>query len=91
MSEIKIIDQAVQTALDSLKHSSQDFEGDFTIEKGQNVLDLVNSIETINQSLNELIDSYRNLLLQNENTARQAVETLKETDQAVASSHIKVK
>ncbi len=91
MSEIKIIDQAVQTALDSLKQSSQDFEGDFTIEKGQNVLDLVNSIETINQSLNELIDSYRNLLLQNENTARQAVETLKETDQAVASSHIKVK
>lgn len=91
MSEIKIIDQAVQTALDSLKQSSQDFEGDFTIEKGQNVLDLMNSIETINQSLNELIDSYRNLLLQNENTARQAVETLKETDQAVASSHIKVK
>lgn len=91
MSEIKIIDQAVQTALDSLKQSSQDFEGDFTIEKGQNVLDLVNSIETINQSLNELIDSYRNLLLQNENTARRAVETLKETDQAVASSHIKVK
>jgi Family of unknown function (DUF5344) len=91
MSEIKIIDQAVQTALDSLKQSSQDFEGDFTIEKGQNVLDLMNSIETINQSLNELIDSYRNLLLQNENTARRAVETLKETDQAVASSHIKVK
>lgn len=91
MNEIKIIDQAVQTALDSLKQSSQDFEGDFTIEKGQNVLDLMNSIETINQSLNELIDSYRNLLLQNENTARRAVETLKETDQAVASSHIKVK
>lgn len=87
MSEIKIIDQAVQTALDSLKQSSQDFEGDFTIEKGQNVLDLMNSIETINQSLNELIDSYRNLLLQNENTARRAVETLKETDQAVASSY----
>ncbi|WP_363550057.1 DUF5344 family protein [Caldifermentibacillus hisashii] len=43
------------------------------------------------EALNELIDSYRNLLLQNENTARRAVETLKETDQAVASSHIKVK
>ncbi len=33
MSEIKIIDQAVQTALDSLKQSSQDFEGDFKVFK----------------------------------------------------------
>ncbi|WP_363550053.1 DUF5344 family protein [Caldifermentibacillus hisashii] len=51
MSEIKIVEHAVQTALNSLKQSSQDFEGIFTIEKGQNVLDLMNSIETINQSL----------------------------------------
>lgn len=85
MSEIKVVDHAVDGALTSLKQSAQDFESDLTIDKGQNQLNLVDKIEEINQQLDELVNSYRALLLQNEKDTRNAVEALKEADRLAAS------
>jgi superfamily I DNA and/or RNA helicase len=54
--------------------------------QGSNVLDSVEKLETLNQSLNKLLESYKLLIMNNAESTKQSVQAMKDTDQELSSS-----
>ena len=86
MSEIKVAQTPIEQSLGNLKQSAQALEPSFAKDmKGDNVLDMVEKLNEMNHSLEEVLRLYQELLIQNEASTKQAVETIKQTDEQVAS------
>ena len=84
-TEIKLDYSQVKSSLNELNSVATEFESSLSSHKErENMLDMVNELNELKQSFDELISSYQQLLLNNTNTALQAVETMRETDETLA-------
>lgn len=85
--EIKLVDAPVEKALAELKSSIQAFETSFSKGgKGDNSLKMVEKINEIKQTFEEITTAYQSLLLNNSEATKQGIEDLKETEASVASA-----
>lgn len=85
--EIKLVDAPVEKALAELKSSIQAFETSFSKgEKGDNSLEMVEKVNEIKQTFEEIAKSYQELLLNNSEATKQATAQLKETEASMASA-----
>ncbi len=87
MTEIRIVQSAIEQSLSQLKNRTGALEADFSIQKGDNQLDLIIKIEEIGKLIEEVVENYRTLLLENEAETRKAVHTMRETDVRLAGSY----
>lgn len=86
-TEIKLNDVEVKAALSELKSVATQLESSFaTSIEGENKLDMVNEWNALKEQMNELVSSYQQLLLKSTNITMQTIETMKETDEAIASN-----
>ncbi|RKQ34722.1 YwqI/YxiC family protein [Oceanobacillus halophilus] len=87
MSEIKVVQSAVEKALSELRASTTALETSFAKEiQGQNQLDMVDKLNEIRQNYETILATYQALLLQNIESTSKSVETLKQTDERITSS-----
>lgn len=85
-SEVKVVQTPVEQALGNLKQSIQALEPSFAKDiKGENVLDVMDKLNEMNHSLQEVLSLYQELLIQSEASTTQAVEAIKQTDEQLAS------
>lgn len=86
-NEIKLDYTKAETALSELKSTASQFDSSLSSQKeGQNNLDMVNQLNELKESFDELATSYQQLLLKSTEAALQAAETMKETDQTLGAT-----
>ncbi|WP_405096954.1 YwqI/YxiC family protein [Oceanobacillus sp. FSL H7-0719] len=86
-TEIKLDYAEVKSALSELKSVAAQFESSLaSMKDGENKLDMVNELNEVKQYFDELVSSYQQLLLKSTEVTLQTIETMKETDKAIASS-----
>ncbi len=86
-TEIKLNDAEVKAALSELKAVANQLESSFTTSiEGENRLDMVNEWNALKGKLDEVVSSYQQLLLTSTEITMQTIETMKETDEALASN-----
>lgn len=85
-SEIKMKYSDVEQALSKLHSSSSALQTSFPSSiGGNNVLDVVKQLNNLNTLLQQVGDSYKALLLQNEETTRSSVKFMNDTDHQLSS------
>lgn len=85
--EIKIKYGEVDEALSNLISSANTLKSSVPQGiQGSNVLDSVEKLETLNQSLNKVLESYQLLLMKNAESTKQSIQAMKDTDQQLSSS-----
>ncbi|MGE7763991.1 YwqI/YxiC family protein [Peribacillus sp. NPDC096540] len=90
-AEIKVKQEEIEQALTTLKSSTNALQTSIPSNiDGNNVLDVVNKLNRLNQTMQQVTEAYKSLLLQNEEATRRSVEFMVETDQQL-SSNIKLK
>jgi hypothetical protein len=67
------------------EHFNTSIKGDFA---PQNQLEFVKIINELNQMLERVREEYKHILIQNNQSAIQAVESFKETDQSISESFL---
>ncbi|MDQ0187960.1 YwqI/YxiC family protein [Cytobacillus kochii] len=90
-TEIKLIKGDVEEALAKLQTSANALKSSLHAEIGQNnVLTTVERLNQLNQMIIQVTETYKTLLLQNEQSTRQSVAFLTEADEQI-SSYIKMR
>lgn len=90
-TEIKIKKSEIEQALAQMKSSSDALTSSFPTSIGSgNRLDVVNKLNEINRTLEQLTENYKALILHNEEMTRQSVEQMVEKDQQL-SSHMQLR
>ncbi|MFT0802638.1 YwqI/YxiC family protein [Bacillus swezeyi] len=85
--EIKVKTGEVKEALSKLQHSAEALKPNVPTDiKGKNNLDVVKKIEDMNKDLKELTKAYASALSKQIAQTESAVETMKDTDNKLASS-----
>ncbi|KMJ60390.1 hypothetical protein AB685_06165 [Bacillus sp. LL01] len=86
-TEIKIKQSDIEQVLTQIKSSSEALTSSFptTIGSG-NRLDVVNRLNEINRTLEQLTENYKALLLHNEEMTRQSVQQMVEKDRQISSN-----
>lgn len=85
--EIKLEAIKVRQGLDSLRSSIEAMDTSFANEiEGENDLDMVTAFNEIKQEYEELLSTIETLFLENVQSADNAVGTMEQTDQKVASA-----
>ncbi|WP_404469220.1 YwqI/YxiC family protein [Sutcliffiella horikoshii] len=86
-TEIKIKQSEIEQALSQMKSSSEALTSSFPTAIGSgNRLDVVNKLNEINRTLEQLTENYKALMLHNEEMTRQSVEQMVEKDQQLSSN-----
>ncbi|MFN2746465.1 MULTISPECIES: YwqI/YxiC family protein [unclassified Bacillus (in: firmicutes)] len=85
--EIKVKTGEVKQAISKLKHSSHSIKASVPTDvKGQNHLDTAKKIDELNQTMNEVAESYASAFSKQIAQIESAVEAIKDTDKQLASS-----
>ncbi|MBS2970763.1 YwqI/YxiC family protein [Metabacillus sp. KIGAM252] len=85
--EIKIDLAEVNKAVDGLQSSSQGFTSSLASDFASgNELDAVKKINELNQALQDAADQYKALLLKNIQATKESVQSMKDTDDELAST-----
>lgn len=83
---IKVTKEPIQSALDDLSASTESIATTFSSEiTGNNKLDTVQKINHIKQQYDAALKSYQTLLKQHIKATNEAVESMAETDEKLAS------
>lgn len=85
-NEIKIVYADAIDALAKVKASTQALEASFESIKGENVLDLVTTVNELNIAFQNFVKEYQALLLENEQATRDSIQAMKTTDEQIAAS-----
>ncbi|MCM3618164.1 YwqI/YxiC family protein [Sutcliffiella horikoshii] len=86
-TEIKVKQSEIEQALTQMKSSSEALNSSFPSSIGNgNRLDVVNKLNEINRTLEQLTENYKALLLHNEEMTRQSVGQMVEKDQQLSSN-----
>lgn len=81
-TEIKIKHSEIEQALSKMKSSTNVLHTSFPSRVGEdNVLTLVQKWKGLHQALEQVLESYKTLLIQNEEASRQAVQSMIELDE----------
>lgn len=84
---IKVVYEDVIKLVSNIQNANEHFDtsikDDFAL---QNELEVVKTINGLNQMLERIREEYKHILLQNNQSAIQAVESIKETDQSISQS-----
>jgi len=91
MTNIRIDTSVVENALSQLKQASLSLEGNFFKHADENVLNMVKKLDEINKTLNEVLTSYRELLLQNESATKESINEMVNADELLASKYTVIK
>jgi len=91
MTNIRIDISVVENALSQLKQASLSLEGNFLKQADENVLNMVKKLDEINKTLNEVLTSYRELLLQNESATKESINEMVNTDELLATKYTVMK
>jgi translation initiation factor 2B subunit (eIF-2B alpha/beta/delta family) len=85
--EIKIQYADVEQVLTKVNASSNAFQTTLPTSIGeQNILDIVRMINRINQSLQQVNESYKSLLLSNKEATDHAIQLMRKTDEQLSST-----
>ncbi|CAM3825631.1 YwqI/YxiC family protein [Mesobacillus zeae] len=87
MNEIKLDYSKLGTVLSTLHGATSGLEpsmpGDIS---GKNQLDVVKTLEEINQLFEQVIRDYQSLLVSNETMTKKSIEAMKATDEKLSAS-----
>ncbi|MGN1402409.1 MAG: YwqI/YxiC family protein [Bacillus sp. (in: firmicutes)] len=85
-SEIKIIYTEVEQALEKLR-STADTLDSVKLQKveGETILDVANKINTLNETLTSIMETYKQVLLDNERSTSRSIQAMKEVDESLSS------
>jgi translation initiation factor 2B subunit (eIF-2B alpha/beta/delta family) len=85
MREIRIKYSEAEAALTQLQAAAQTIEPSMPTDiSGQNVLDTVEKLNSISQSLQQALTTYQRLLIKNGQAAKDSIQMMRETDEKIA-------
>jgi hypothetical protein len=85
-NEIKIVYEEVESSITNMENSTQSLEPAFPSSLGgENVLDVVTKLNELMQELQQTFLTYKELLLKNESDTRQSIQTMRRTDEEIAT------
>ena len=86
-TEIKLVDAPIEAALAELKSSIQLMDTTFSKEiEGENVQDMVNKLNEMKASFEEIVTMYQALLVSNVDGTKDSIEAFKEMESSLANS-----
>ncbi|MDM5227708.1 YwqI/YxiC family protein [Cytobacillus sp. NJ13] len=84
-TEIKLRISDIEQALSKLQTSANGLQPSLPSTIGENnVLDFINKLSALNIQLQQVTEAYKSVLLQNEETTRQSVQFLDESDRLLS-------
>ncbi|WP_146548950.1 YwqI/YxiC family protein [Rummeliibacillus suwonensis] len=87
-TEIKIKQTDIDQALSKMKSSTNTLHTSLPSAIGEdNVLTIIQKWKGLHQALGQVLESYKVLLIQNEETSRQAVQSMIELDEKLGDHH----
>ncbi|MGD6849456.1 YwqI/YxiC family protein [Rossellomorea aquimaris] len=90
-NEIRVVQGEIDHHLSKIKSSAESLQPDVPSHIGhENRLEVVTKLNELNQSMEQMVQSYKELLMRNEELTRQAVQDMADADQEL-SSHIKAR
>lgn len=82
---MKVKKNDIEQALSKLKSSTSTLQTSLPQSiQGNNVLDLVTELNNLNRAIEEMAQSYKQLLIQNEEATRQSVQFIVDTDKKLS-------
>lgn len=85
-TEIKIQYEEAEAALSKLRQSVDSWDTSFPKEiGGENNLEVINKLNELNAQCKKMLETYQELLMDNQETSKQSVEDMEETDQTLHS------
>jgi hypothetical protein len=91
VNEIRLVQGEIEENLSKIKSSADSLQPDMPNDIGQgNHLDVVTKLNELNQTMEMMVQSYKELLIRNESSTRESVHNMRDTDKNL-SSHIKVR
>jgi translation initiation factor 2B subunit (eIF-2B alpha/beta/delta family) len=90
MREIRIKYSEAEAVLTQLQAAAQTIEPSMpTNISGQNVLDTVEKLNAISQSLQQALTTYQRLLIKNGQSAKDSIQMMRETDEKIAHGMVR--
>ncbi|MGG1629351.1 YwqI/YxiC family protein [Rossellomorea sp. NRS-1567] len=90
-NEIRVVQGEIDHDLSKMKSSAESLQPDVPQNIGQeNRLEVVTKLNELNQSMVQMLQSYKELLIRNEELTRLAVQDMSDADKEL-SSHIKAR
>ncbi|WP_026909127.1 YwqI/YxiC family protein [Paucisalibacillus globulus] len=84
--EIKLVDGPIKQGISQLNGSTRALVTSFySFQKGDNTLDMVDSLLEINQSFEDVLITYREIMVKHAGMTEEAIVSLQETEKLVAS------
>ena len=84
--EIKLVDGPIKQGISQLNGSIKALDSSFySFQKGGNILDMVDSLLEINQSFEDALITYREVMVKHIGLTEEAIVSLQETEKLVAS------
>ncbi|WP_162785153.1 YwqI/YxiC family protein [Bacillus sp. P14.5] len=84
--EIKIHSKETDSALTTLRQTVDAWNTSYPRQVGgENALEVINKLNDLNEQCQSMLESYKQLLLENQAAAQQSVETMEETDRSLSS------
>ncbi|WP_078579215.1 DUF5344 family protein [Salipaludibacillus agaradhaerens] len=85
--EIKIVYEEVQQSLDTFQETSQSISTTTLDKVGvDNLLDSVDKLNNVNLQVNQLVQSYQNLLIINASGSKELIQSMKNVDKKLSNS-----
>ncbi|RIW28916.1 hypothetical protein D3H55_20320 [Bacillus salacetis] len=85
-TEIKIQYKETERALSMLRQAVHAWNSAYPRQVGgDNELQVINKLNELNEQCQEMLESYKQLLLENQAAAQYSVETMEETDHSLSS------
>ncbi|URM32860.1 YwqI/YxiC family protein [Cytobacillus firmus] len=89
-TEIKLRISDIEQALSKLQSSANGLQSSLPSTIGENnVLDFINKLNALNRQLQQVTEAYKSVLLQNEDTTRQSVQFLDESDRLLSRGYMR--
>lgn len=89
-TEIKINESEIEQVLQQIKGAAEALESSIPTNMDGNNLELVVKLTEINQGIEDLLENYKTLVLQNNELTFKSVQQMLETDQQISTSiHLK--
>lgn len=91
-TEIKLRISDIEQALSKLQSSANGLLPTLPSTIGENnVLDFINKLSALNRQLQQVTEAYKSILLHNEETTRQSVQFLDESDRLLSGVYMRLK